>query len=325
MNGANSGRDTFGVLARVLLTCQHDAVTGALHLTGRPGGVFHLDKGKVTAVYSPGAPTADALLLRAGRISEVEWTAALRAASEARSAQAELVARSRMGNTELQVSLIMAAQDAAFALAAGELEEYALDPDSIDVLLPITDGVESNVLLRETARRMDALASLPCPVSPYRERVVPTRLARSPETVLAGRRQEILSFANGRRCARDIAFMAGRSVYSVTVEIARMLSEGLVEIAPEVRAAQPPPPRSRAFDPPRSGVLDADPDPPDDPPDPLPVRRPGASGITEVLSGSRSRPPGLPRLLNRLWAALPTSLVDGTPQSPKEKGRTCEP
>ena len=314
MTGASSGRDPFGVLARVLLTCQHDAVSGALHLTGRPGGVFHLHKGKVIAVDSPGAPSADALLLRAGRISEVEWTAALRAAGEARSAQAELVARSRMGNTELQVSLIMAAQDGAFAVAAGHLEEYALDPDSIDVLLPIADGVEPNVLLRETARRMDALASLPCAISPYRERVLATRHALSPETVLAGRRQEILSFANGRRCARDIAFMAGRSVYSVTVEIARMLNEGLLEIAPEARPA--PPPRSRAFES-RSGVLEGQ------PPNPLPVRRPGASGITEVLGRSRSG--GLPGLLNRLWAALPASLADGPSESSREKGRTCEP
>jgi hypothetical protein len=41
----------------------------------------------------------------------------------------------------------------------------------------------------------------------------------------------VLSCADGRRTARDIAFALGRGVYGVTVEVSRLLAEGLVEIA----------------------------------------------------------------------------------------------
>jgi hypothetical protein len=85
------------------------------------------------------------------------------------------------------------------------------------------------VLLQETARRLEALACLSFPVSPFRERVVPAH-GTQPDALTTGQ-QEILTHATGRRTARDIAFAVGRSVYPITAEISRMLGDGLLEIA----------------------------------------------------------------------------------------------
>jgi hypothetical protein len=226
-------RVAFDVLACALTRCEVDGITGALHVAGNPGGTFHLRSGAVVAVESPGAPRADALLLRTGRISEGDWTDALRIGAEARTHQAELVARGNVGPTELHVISMMAAQDAAFSIAAGSIREYAVDGRCVDVLLPMTPGVNAEWLLDQTARRLDALASLSVPVSPHLERVAPVH-GVLPTDARTAIRQEILANATGRRSARDIAFMVGRSVYSIAVEISRMLDEGLMEVVPGI-------------------------------------------------------------------------------------------
>ncbi|TVT20170.1 MarR family transcriptional regulator, partial [Amycolatopsis rhizosphaerae] len=228
--GRIQDRAAFDVLARALTRCRLDGISGALHLMGNPGGVFHLRRGIVVAVDSPGAPGADALLLRSGRVSEGDWTAALRAAAEGRSSQAELVARGSVGATELRVLSMMAARDAAFATAAGMVEGYVIDREPVDVPLPLAHDVDADSLLQETERRLNALASLPIPVAPHRERVAPVPGKSLDEGALTELRREILAQANGRRTARDLAFLISRGVYPVTVEISRLLSEGLVEI-----------------------------------------------------------------------------------------------
>lgn len=207
---------------------------------GNPGGVFHLRDGLVVAVDSPGAPGVEALLLRSGRISESDWTAALRDGAQNRSRQAELAARGALGATELRVVAMTVVRDSAFAVAVGEVDGHAVDAaepggEVADVLLPLADGVEPDELVRETVRRLAALTSLPWPVSPYRDRFVPAR-----DGELTAVRREIVAHANGRRSARDIAFAVGRGVYPVTVEISRMLGDGLLAIAgeaPEIRPA----------------------------------------------------------------------------------------
>jgi hypothetical protein len=214
-----------------LAQCHADRVTGTLRIVGNPGGLFQLCDGAVIAVDSPGSPGADTLLLRSGRISEGDWSEALRGSADTRSCQAALVAQGSVGSTELQVVAMAAMQDGVFATVAGDIDEFVVADEFIDVPLPTSDGVAPDLLLAETARRLDALASLPFPLSPYRERVVPAYGTEPPLLLTAGRR-EIIAHATGRRNARDIAFAVGRSVYPVTVEISRMLSEDLLEIVP---------------------------------------------------------------------------------------------
>ncbi|WP_181806215.1 MarR family transcriptional regulator [Streptomyces shenzhenensis] len=290
----------FDVLDRALTECRRDGVTGRLSFAGSPGAVFHMRQGFVVAVDSPGAPGPDALLLRSGRISEADWTAALRAAAESRTPQAELVARGSVGTTELQVLCLMAVQDAAFATAAGTIEGYAVDDEPAEILFPAVDGIDPGLLLHETERRLSALARFPVRLSPYRQRVAPAPGIDVRDHALTPGRREILACTDGRRCARDIAFRISRSVYSVTVEISRMLSEGLVvEVAPGAR--QHVTSETGALEPPARGRPIPGPDDGDRPRDLLPLRRRGASGIDEAPDKTRTSGwEGLPRLLARM-------------------------
>lgn len=184
----------------------------------------------MVAVDSPGAPGVEAILLRSGRVSEDDWTAALR--DGAGSGQAGLVARGVVGAAALQVTAMMVVLDSAFAIAVGGVDECSVvRDDTADVPLPLVSGLAPADLVRETARRLDALASLP--FSPYRERFLPVGNVPLPATW-----QEIADRANGRRSARDIAFAVGRGIYPVTVEVARMVSAGVLEVvaAPEAVA-----------------------------------------------------------------------------------------
>lgn len=322
--GKTFDRAVFDILARELIRCRDGRFTGALHLIGSPGGVFHLRQGTVVGVDSPGAPGADALLLRSGRVSEAEWTAALCAGAESRSYEAQLVANGHLGRTALEVVCLMAAQDAAFAAAAGTVEGHRADPGPTDVLLPMAQGVDGESLLRETARRLHALASLPTPVSPHRERVAPAGGSEQSARPLAPVREEILDHANGRRSARDIAFLTGRGVFPVTVEISRMLSEGLVEL---VSGGSPSASPVQGAVTPRRREEGADAGADHIPAQFLPRRDPGASGINETLAPPRAASgwQGLPRLLNRIWAAQPAAPTSQEPGgSWEQKGNSRE-
>ncbi|MFB9905629.1 hypothetical protein [Allokutzneria oryzae] len=295
-------RVAFAAIARALAQCQSDGLTGRLHVLGNPGGVVHLRQGVVVAVSSPGAPDAEVLLLRSGRISEGDWIAALRAGAETRSHQAELVARGSVGEAELRLVSMMAAQDGVFAAVAGTIEDYMVDTHSAEVLLPIKRGIDPDWLLRETSRRLDALASLPRSVSPYRERVIPVPGMELVTSGLTTAQQEILARATGRRSARDIAFIIGRSVYSVTIEVSRMLGQGLVVVVSGASAAAASS-LARAVAPRARHKRATKPNSVAHPKGLLPRRLPGASGVSDFLAPSRSSGwQALPRLLSRMRA-----------------------
>ncbi|NKQ54653.1 MarR family transcriptional regulator [Amycolatopsis sp. K13G38] len=217
---------------------------------------------------SPGAPGAETLLLRSGRVSEAEWMSATHD-------RPGLIAAGNVGSSELEVVSTVVAQDAAFAIAAGSVEECVVDKATDGPALPLARGADPDWLIRETARRLTALAALPHPVSPYRERFLPAPDV-DPDSLAANRR-EILANANGRRSARDIAFVVCRGIYPVTIEISRMLQEGLMRIAVNIA---PNPPAAPVTAKQQSGKLNHE--------GQLPRRKPGGSGVAEVL----------PRLLN---------------------------
>ncbi|MFJ3774099.1 MarR family transcriptional regulator [Streptomyces sp. NPDC090075] len=277
------GRAGYGRLAHALIACGREGFSGELRVPGSPGGAFHLRGGLVVAADSPGSPGPEALLLRSDRIDGEQWAELVRASGGARWPVAGLIARGYAGAAQLRVVCVMALQDAAFAIVAGRVDgcEAVLDTEPY---APVAVGEAPARLLQEANRKLAALAALPHPVRPDRERPRPAGIAADrPRTPL---QEELLSHADGRRTARDLAFRTGRGVYTVTVEVARMLGEGLLECAaptapvrmpvtaPVVRHREPPPP------------------PP--PPEPIPVpaelprREPGASGITEVLGPQKS-------------------------------------
>lgn len=328
ISGTN-GRAALEMLGRALTECRREGITGTLRMSGNPGATFHMRQGSIIAVDTPGAPGPDAILLRSGRISEEDWSATLLAAAQARPPQVELVARGGVGAAELQVLCLMAVQDAAFATVAGTLDGYTLREDVAEVMLPATHGIDPDPLLRETTRRLDALGRMPVRVLPHRERVIPAPGVDLRAHPLTDARREILGHADGRRCARDIAFRASRSVYSVTVEISRMLQEGLVEIVSgahrNAASETPAPPglvpwREPAPQPDKTRVVAGS---DGRAPEPLPRRDPGSSGIQEALAkGKTPGRHGLPRLFARIRHSPPQSPTDAaSPGDPgKQKG-----
>jgi len=183
-------RTSFDVLTHALTQCHADRISAALVLVGDPGGVIHFRDGAVIAAHSPGAP----------------GMATLRASAD------DLVGA--------------AIADAAFAIAVGSVSHYVVD-DTADVLPPMVDGVPPRRLLGQVAVRLAMLAAAPCPVSPYRERLVATGRGEPADEF-----REIAAHATGRRTARDIAFAIGRGVHPVTVDVARMLGDDVLAIAP---------------------------------------------------------------------------------------------
>ncbi|MFD9127601.1 MarR family transcriptional regulator, partial [Kitasatospora sp. NPDC059571] len=198
---------------------------GMLRVLGDPGGVFHLTCGRITAVDSPGAPDAATLLLRTGRVGEAEWAAACRVGAAGGSTGEDLVTRALVGAAELQLICTMAAMDGAFAVAVGRVDGCTLTDAAAAPRLAPPAGIDPEWLLHETERRLRALDSLRTPLSPFHD-----RLAASP--LASDARRELLRYVNGRRTARDIAFLLGRGVYAVTVEASRLLTEGLLVVAP---------------------------------------------------------------------------------------------
>ncbi|GGU34275.1 MarR family transcriptional regulator [Lentzea flava] len=263
---------SFDLLAGALTGRDSASATGTLHVLGNPGGRIHLRDGGIICVESAGSPGPDALLLRTGRISESEWTAALTTGT-----------RGNIGETELHVVAMMATQDAAFTIVAGDIEDCTFTPQTLDVPVAMSTAIDPIRLLQETSRRISSLLALKHPLSPHRDRLAPAPGSHLRD--LGPVRGEILAHATGRRTTRDIAFASGRSVYPVTIEACRMVADGLLTIVPgtTVTAAGPQlavPLRPRQM--PR-------PTPPPPPPNPPP----------EPVSGDDGDDVPLPRSLRR--------------------------
>ncbi|MEU1198450.1 hypothetical protein ABZ446_19715 [Streptomyces sp. NPDC005813] len=232
------GRVGFDLLSHALTECQDSRATGRLRVSGRPGGAFHLRDGLVVAVESPGAPGPEARLLRTGRVSGEQWAELLRENEGTRWPQAGLIAHGYAGAAQLRVVCVMATQDAAFAVVAGRVDGCA-PLDTAEPLAPIAVGDPPGRLLQEATRKLAAVAALPCPVRPERERPVPTTAADGVDALLPELQRELLAHSDGRRTARDIAFATGLGVYTVTVAMARMLGDGLLELAGDSGAVAP--------------------------------------------------------------------------------------
>ncbi|MCQ4210367.1 MarR family transcriptional regulator [Streptomyces longispororuber] len=300
----SSGRAGCDLLAAELAACEREEFTGRVRVAGTPGGTLHLRGGLVVAVESPGSPGPEALLLRSGRVSDEQWAELVREAGGSPWPAAGLIAREYAGAAQLRVVCLMAMRDAVFAIVAGQLDDCERDAEA-EPAAPSPYGESPWRLLQDADRRLAAVETLACPVSPDRERTVAAPGAEWTEGLTALRR-ELLAHADGRRSARDLAFLTGRGVYAVTVEVARMLGEGLLE-----RVEEPPPiPLSPAAA--RHGVGQrlralpllgpepdaeeraADPEPPaaEEPAadaDDLPRRSPGASGINESVNSQDSQ------------------------------------
>jgi hypothetical protein len=226
-------------LRQLLLVAVTTRATGLLRVEGEPGGVLHLADGLITAVSTPGAPGPETILLRSGRVAEARWAAAYAAAAHQGQLGAELVRQGLIGAGELEALLRLALADGMFAVLAGLVTNGRLEHDGAGegCLLPLTPGLEPDWLLTEAARREAVLGALDEPVAHDRDRFVPGPSARPGPDGLAPP-AAVLALANGRRTARDMAFVLGRGVYAVTLQLARMRTAGQL-VLDSTRAPRP--------------------------------------------------------------------------------------
>lgn len=227
-------------LRKALSKCLVSSLSGTLVVTGDPGGVIHLDGGGVVAVQTPGAPSAEVILLRSHRVSEAGWDAAFAAsAANGGSMGAELVAGGAVGAGELEALLQTTLADAMFVLASGLVEKCEQRPGPVDCLLPLEPAAAADLLLAEAARRVRVLAALPGG-GRERERVVAVPATRRPDRPASPGRDEILALADGRRTPRDIAFASGRGVYATLLKLAELREAGALAAVSSGRAAGDP-------------------------------------------------------------------------------------
>ncbi|WP_176611284.1 hypothetical protein [Actinomadura sp. WMMB 499] len=248
-----------GILPSALERRGRREFTGTLRVEGSPGGAVALRGGLVVAASTPAAPGPEPLLLRSGRISEADWTAAYAAGAPGGRLADELVRRGLLGAAGLQVVTRTAIVDAVFAMALGGVRTCTAVPagsgaDEPPVPLPADPGLPADRVAREVERRMaalDAWSPLPltAPLSP-RSRPRATPAAR--DASVGPDRRAVLDRANGRRTPRDIAFVLGRGLFSVLTDLATLYEDGLVEEGQADGPAPPPPaPRRPRRVPPR--------------------------------------------------------------------------
>jgi hypothetical protein len=216
-------------LRNALLDCATSRLSGVLRVTGRPGGAIHFWDGRITAAETPGAPGVEVILLRSGRIDEAGWDAAFAAAAvTGREMRNELIGRELIGAGELEALARIAVADAVFAVAYGLVEICRADASADGPMVTLSPGDEAEWLLAETARRIQSLRAFPAPIIHTRARVATVPGAIKPGLVLGRGRDDLATLADGRRTARDMAFVLGRGVYATMLELGRMQRDGLI-------------------------------------------------------------------------------------------------
>jgi hypothetical protein len=207
--------------------------SGAVRVDGRPGGIIHFVDGRISACQTSGAPGLEVILLRSRRVSVSDWDAAFTAAAVGgRQIADELIDRQLVGAGEIEALLRTALADAMFALVSGQVDGYR-DLDAAECPLPLSPAVGSGWLLNEAMRRSQALASFPGPAARAQDRV-----AAGPGATrgrLGPGQDEILALVDGRRTARDLAFVLGRGLYETMLQVARMQAANVVLISPAGR------------------------------------------------------------------------------------------
>lgn len=270
----------------LLNSLHQEQYTGAVHLPGSPGGSIHLREGLVISVETPGAPSAESILLRTGRITDAAWASAVAASTAVDAASAattasdtsgnglksELAARGHIRPEEFEVVCAATVFDGAFALALNPPGDWELTESGPSVVAGT--AVPPRRLTEETTRRTALLTGRWGPPSEFaRTRI---RLAGAAVSRVQPRYAALLSAVNERRNPRDIAFAVGRGLYAVMLDLTRMQALGLIRRDSPALASRPST-APRAVDPGRAL--------PAAPASPLPRRDPGNHHPTRPGAG----------------------------------------
>ncbi|WP_327321214.1 hypothetical protein OG735_00915 [Streptomyces sp. NBC_01210] len=216
------------IISQLLLYLGENRLSGAFTVSGQPGGILHLRHGLVTAIDTPAAPPP-LNILRTSRRRHIQ-----RGVHTPHDLGLTTAAsKYEVSPAELETVCLASLYDSAFAMALSSLDGWwpqnpAEDPGT-QHLMPLRAGVEPRTLVDETDARIAHIAQRWCsPTDLARMQVQPSSRAEATAARLTPRQREIIIAANGRRTPRDLAFIIGRGVYSVMVDLDRMRERGLI-------------------------------------------------------------------------------------------------
>ncbi|MBC3839733.1 hypothetical protein GXW82_04360 [Streptacidiphilus sp. 4-A2] len=144
-------------LPALLTALRAQGFTGAVTVHGPAAGVLHLRQGLISAVVTPGAPSAEARLLRSRRISEDDWTAARATAAGAGGLGPALTGAGLLSAAELAVLCTDTVHDGAFAMALAKPDGWQIDEHALPPELAADPGIEPARLTDTVAARLALL------------------------------------------------------------------------------------------------------------------------------------------------------------------------
>jgi hypothetical protein len=223
--------------ADLLAQVADERQTGALMVTGQPGGAVYVLDGRVIYAESPAAPGVGELLTSSGRLAGRTWQNALDLGTATARVGRLLVEQGHLTQGELELCVLGATYDAAyFALSVSPAPAEFLQGAThwLGAVVQIDPAAVTKEVTRRVRlladifgdSRVDTLAVTPAPRAP-RERVTLTSL-----------QWELLINADGQRTPADLALLLGRAGYATIQELRRMAAMGLLEL-PDVRGDGP--------------------------------------------------------------------------------------
>jgi uncharacterized protein DUF4388 len=274
---------------RLLKQVAGEGQTGALMVSGRPGGAVYVRSGRVAYAESPAAPGVGELLTSSGRLAARTWQNALDLGTSTARVGRLLVEQGHLTQGELELCVLGATYDAAYFVLASDAAAVEFLAGATHWLGPVVH-IDPAAVDKEARRRGRLLAEIFPDARVDTAAVSPATRAPRERITLTAAQWELLMHADGQRTPADLALLLGRAGFATIQELRRLAAAGLIEL-PEVRAEAPAPlrlPRARGTAVPvqRPKVQL------DDPPVPVTCGRPGAgSGADGVLEESVTETP----------------------------------
>ena len=121
-------------LRSLLIELGESAVTGALHVRGRPGGVIYLVAGRITYAETPACPGIGERLVASGRVPAAAWSAVVAEGRDSCRVGHLLIRDGLIGQHELSMRVTTAICDATHELLSAADTPVSFVPGERDWL-----------------------------------------------------------------------------------------------------------------------------------------------------------------------------------------------
>lgn len=224
----------------LLMQAAAERRTGALVVSGQPGGAAYVLEGRVIYAESPAAPGVGEMLTSSGRLAGRTWQSALDLGTSTARVGRLLVEQGHLTQGELELCVLGATYDAAYFVLSRPAPSVEFLPGATHWIGPVVH-IDAAAVCREVRRRAALLDDIfPHPridIAP----VIPVTRAPRERITLSAPQWELLVHADGQRTPADLALLLGRAGYATIQELRRLAALGMIEL-PRVRGDDAPDP-----------------------------------------------------------------------------------